>query len=309
MRKKAEALHLKALEIAKNYRKLEAELLEILIQMEKSKAFKTLGYPSLFQYATLSLKLSEANSYNFITIARKSIEVPELQRQVVEGSLSVSQAKRVVPVINQTNQDSWISKAITLPQKKLEKLVAAENPKLATPERATYVAKERLSLSFGMSEMAFEKFKKLQDLISQNLKKSCTMEETLDELMGFYEKQKDPVEKAKRIISKPKTNRHVAPLNLSQGKPLIPSFTQHQVNLRDQRRCAYKDNRGMICQNSRFVEIHHLKPLSKGGTHEINNLITVCKYHLANIITKHCMGDTKGLSRNNLDISYGSFDA
>ena len=277
MRKMAERLHVKALEIAKDYRKLEADLLDILIQMEKTKVFKTLGYPSLFQYATQALKLADASAYNFITVARKSLEVPELKKQIILGNLSVSQARRVAPVLNKTNQNQWIPKAITLPQKKLEKVVAEANPKLAVPERAKYVAKERLSLNIGVSEKAFEKLKKLQDLVSQNRKQSCSLEETLNELMDFYESHKDPLEKAKRVISKP-IRRQATP-DSPQVRRRLSDSLKHQVNLRDRRKCNFKDKLGNICGRSRFLDIHHLKPLSEGGTHELNNLITVCKFH------------------------------
>jgi len=277
MKKKAEILHLKALELSKNYRKLEAELLDILLRMEKTKAFKVLGYPSLFQYATQVLKLSEASSYNFITVARKSMQVPELKKQISSGNLSVSQARRVAPVLNKTNQSTWIKKAISLPQKKLEKLVAAENPKLAVPEKAKYVAKERLSLNIGISERAYQKLKRLQDLVSQNQKKFCNLEETLDELMGFYEKHKDPVEKAKRTVSKPR--KCSAPQNLPQVRRNLSNSIKHQVNLRDGRKCHYKDKLGNTCDGSRFLDLHHVKPLSKGGTDEPSNLLTVCKFH------------------------------
>ena len=239
MKKKAEFLHFKALEISKNFRKLEAELLDVLIQMEKTKAFKTLGFPSLFQYATQALKLSEANSYNFITVARKAIEIPEIRNQVCQGTISVSQARRIAPVINNTNKASWIQKAVELPQKKLEKEVASINPKLAVPERAKYVAKQRLSLNIGISEKAYLKLKKLQALVSKNQRRPCNLEETLDELMNFYETRKDPVEKAKRVKAKPK--KLDVTQHLPQVRRSIPAAIQHQVNLRDHRRCTYKD--------------------------------------------------------------------
>jgi hypothetical protein len=33
------------------------------------------------------------------------------------------------------------------------------------------------------------------------------------------------------------------------------------------------------CRNATFVDVHHLRPRSEGGTHEIENLVTLCAAH------------------------------
>jgi hypothetical protein len=72
-------LHQEALVRARNYRKSESGLLEILVEIESSRAFEKLGYSSLFVYCTMALGLSESHSYSLISVARKSREVPELK--------------------------------------------------------------------------------------------------------------------------------------------------------------------------------------------------------------------------------------
>ena len=53
-----QALHEKAKQTAKHYLRLEKELLELIIQIDKKKAFYRFGYSSLFTYVTESLNLS-----------------------------------------------------------------------------------------------------------------------------------------------------------------------------------------------------------------------------------------------------------
>jgi hypothetical protein len=81
----------------------------------------------------------------------------------------------------------------------------------------------------------------------------------------------------------------------------IPAKTLHSVNLRDQRKCQYPLIRAEkthtnadekvtekprslgipapLCGQTRFLEIRHLVPLSEGGSHTVQNLITLCSHH------------------------------
>ena len=281
MKTKAETLHSKALQISKSFRELESDLLETLIQIDTCRAYKKLGYSSLYQYVTQALKLAEGTAYNFITVARKAIEVPELQVEVSKGNLSISQARRIVPVLKPHNKEKWLPMAITLTQRGLEKEVASENPKTLTPERSKYVSKNRLNLNFGVSEVIFEKLQTAQDLVSQKSKKAASLEETLESLLDLYLERKDPVLKAKRNNHKPHKpqpiNRNLT--SLTRVRRALPAKVLHQIHLRDQRRCQFKDEQNKVCQSSRFIDIHHIKPVAKGGTDHIENLLTVCKFH------------------------------
>jgi hypothetical protein len=66
---------------------------------------------------------------------------------------------------------------------------------------------------------------------------------------------------------------------INKTRTPIPSAIKHQVHLRDQGRCAHQDPHGKRCNSSRWIEIHHKRPVSQGGTHDLNNLITLCSTH------------------------------
>jgi hypothetical protein len=59
----------------------------------------------------------------------------------------------------------------------------------------------------------------------------------------------------------------------------IPAAILHAVNLRDQRKCTYINRIGRACGQSRWVEVHHRKPVSMGGKNTLDNLITLCSGH------------------------------
>ena len=56
-----------------------------------------------------------------------------------------------------------------------------------------------------------------------------------------------------------------------RNKTTIPPRTRREVLARDRHRC-----RAPGCERTRFLEVHHLKPHSSGGTNAPTNLITLC---------------------------------
>ena len=59
----------------------------------------------------------------------------------------------------------------------------------------------------------------------------------------------------------------------------MPAKVFHQVQLRDQGRCCYTNEKGQRCSSKRFLEVHHLKPVSQGGNNDLINLMLLCSGH------------------------------
>ncbi len=291
------SLHERALKAAEQFRRAESELLVALRVVDQEKVFLSLGYSSLFLYATQALRLPESLAYSSITVMRKAQEVPELQSQIAQGRLSISKAAKVVSVLRVENQSDWITKALTLSTRSLEKEVAKENPKAATPEKAKYVSAQRLEVRLGLDEASMLKLRRTQDLVSGALGKAASLEQTLEVLAEFYLKHKDPVVKAKRVVAKKglspseasaparkSQERSVVPPAASIKRTEVPAPIAHSVRLRDQGRCQFKrQEKGSVCGETRWVELHHLKPVAQGGEHSLQNLVTLCKNHHAGI--------------------------
>ena len=56
-----------------------------------------------------------------------------------------------------------------------------------------------------------------------------------------------------------------------RSKSTIPPRIRREVLARDRHRCRRKG-----CNHSRFLEIHHLTPRTKGGSNDPENLVTLC---------------------------------
>ncbi len=305
-------LHEKALMIAKKYRGLEVELLEILEELDRTKAFYKLGYSSLFDYATNALNFSQDVSYIYIRIARKSREVPQLKEEIKRGRISISKAKKISSVLTRENQKEWIRKAKTLSCRKIEKEIAGVSPKNAIPDLLNYThpTKEvsehvsykkdiaRVQLQVGISEELMLNIKRAQDVLSQKLKRAVHLEETLEVMTRAYLEKQDPLERAKRqeergklqkgLKTPKKPKRKQVPQTLSKKtqpfyakkirKPLSANL-KHQMMIRYQGQCGARNKIGQRCPSRRHLEIHHIKPLAQGGRDEITNLILLCSGH------------------------------
>jgi hypothetical protein len=299
-------IHSKAMTCANNYKRAEAELLEVLQLVDQHRVYLEHSQTSTFGYVVHVLGLSESVAYNFIAVARKSVEIPELKTAIQSGELSVNKARKITSVLDSENHSHWIGLAKTLPQAKLEKEVARVQPELALPEKIKPVFQNRMLMQLGVSEKLLEKLKRVQDLESQRTKTPATLEQTLEVLAEGYLKRNDPMEKAKRFeirSTKAKKSEVIQTVNENKNSPLAPETLQpvsrqeqkrqtqtyktrrvlpaqlkHRINLRDKWQCTHleKDQR---CANKRWLEIHHVQPLSLGGTHELNNLTTLCSAH------------------------------
>ncbi len=191
-------IHKKALEIVARYRGCEIELIDILQQADSSGVCYVLGYNSLFKYCVDGLGLSEDVAYVFINIARKAKEVPALKEEIRAGNITVSKARRIVPVLREENQQHWLNLAKTVSKKELEKKVAASAPGLAVQEIAKYVQADRIKIQLGVSEDLMKMVERVQDIVSQKSRKVATIEDAVRAMAELYIDREDPLEKAKR---------------------------------------------------------------------------------------------------------------
>jgi len=197
--------------------------------------------------------------------------VPKLKEAIKEGILNISQAKRIVGVINLKNQEFWIDKASTLKQRELEKEVARENPKAALSDRIKPVCQNWSEIRAGISEEAEEILRRVQDLESQRTKSSCSFNDAMIAMGQAYLNKYDPIKRAERNIGK-------EPKPPSALRRRLPSHIKHQVMMRDQGQCSFIGKFGR-CSSRRWLDVHHRQLYSQGGDHSPDNLITLCKYH------------------------------
>ncbi len=272
-------IHNLALVRANNYKRAESELLESIEHVDKERVYLEHGHTSTFGYVVNILKLSESVASNFMAVTRKSAQVPELRQAIQSGELTVSKARKITSVLDSQNQAHWIGLAKSLPQAKLEKEVAKSFPQFAIAEKIKPVCENRMLMQVGISEELHNMIKRVQDLESQRTKTPVNIEQALKSSLIEYLDRHDPIEKAKR--SEQRQQHVLRQKRARQGEPnrYLSAQIKHAITLRDQARCTHTNQDGIRCENRRWLETHHIKQISFGGTNELTNLTTLCSVH------------------------------
>ncbi len=313
------SLHKLFLKYRERFRKFELEFIKLIQDCEATRLHRAMGCPSVFQYAVDVLAFSESVAYVYISVARKSLEIPQLLR----SGLSVSKASRIVSALTPENADELIAFALSNTNKKIDREVARRNPK-AGREKIKCLSDEFFSLEFKADSNFPELLSHVQSLQAQRGLDAGVGSAVMAGLKEYI-RRFDPVEKAKRMaLRKQKVGNGKCGQKKKAGQAEsaeYPSFAtdlkneelclnrvtskrkpltaeqRHAVNLRDGGRCVHQDAEGKQCLSDRWVEIHHVREVSRGGSNEPENLVTLCSFHHA--MFHQAMGHHRnGSSRN-----------
>src|SRR5581483_9754901 len=103
--------------------------------------------------------------------------------------------------------------------------------------------------------------------------------ETVNKLFTGTVRAPDPSSSPVRALGPSSSPvRAPKPANPNPRAP-IPAATEHEVRLRDQNQCQAPKPGGGICGQRRWIDLHHLKPVSQGGDNTARNLVTLCRAH------------------------------
>ena len=187
-----------------------------------------------------------------------------------EGSIHLTNARRIVPVLTQENKKEWLDKAKELSQRELERELVRVEPQRVTKERIRPITEKRLEMKLLISSEAEKDLRRMQDVLSQKHKKPCSLEEVITFMAKECLERHDPVKKAERsrLVARPISN-----------KRSLPSAISHEIVRRDESRCTFILPNGKRCPSQRWLHRHHKTPRSQGGEHSLENLTTLCATH------------------------------
>lgn len=275
-------IHDHALELSQTYGRVERELVEALIAVEAERVHQRLGCPSLFVYATQKLRLSESVAFALITVARKARQVPKLREAIADGRISPSKASRVAAHISDESADELIEFARTHTSREIDFEIARRHPSARGRDRVKPVSEDQVQITITVSKAAYEDLLRAQSLLAQRGRES-TMSDVVTEAASLLVNAWDPVKKAERAEKRRTQVVKVVPAeelcpNRVARKPLTAE-QKHRVFLRDRGRCTHIDGDGNRCNSDRWVDVHHIVLVSRGGSNEPENLTTLCSFH------------------------------
>jgi hypothetical protein len=120
-------------ELVRRSRRVEAELIWHLAEVDRRRLYRREACPSMHVYATARLHLSDAEAYLRITVARVSRRFPIVLRMLADGRLHLSAIAKLAPHLGQDNCDTLLAQAVGRSKREVEMLVARIAPRPDVP--------------------------------------------------------------------------------------------------------------------------------------------------------------------------------
>ena len=280
-------------------RQAERNAVVLFGEILRRKLYRELGYASIHLYATQALGFSRTKTYEFIRLAESLEKLPRLKRRVESGEVPWTKAREVVKVATPETEGEWLKLVNTKSRRELESEVAKSRavrdrdesqgelmPVPPTPKAAPnpYVTFRLETMSKAKLEAVIEKMMKLhhcsrEQVLMMALEsfsgdssprgdtpyqvivhrcEECGKSEVGD--VELSEAEAEQVACDSRVLEPGKRNRAT-----------IPPARRRAVLARDGHQCRTKG-----CRSKHFLEVHHIVPRSRGGTHDLANLTTLC---------------------------------
>lgn len=239
-----------------------AVLLHHIKEVDRRKLYCDWKYSSLFEWCVKELGLCEGSAHLRITAARLLQEIPEIEKRIEEGSLTLSNISQINQYCRQNKihdieekkelllQVENLSKKET--EKKLFSISGKEKPVKETKSR---ISESKSKVSLVLSDETLEALKEVKDLLGKDV--------SSDELIQLMAKAlKEKIEKEKfKQVSRPRAAQ------VAKGRA-IPASVKRTVYCRD-KKCVN-------CGSVRNLNFDHRLPFSMGGKSSVDNIRLLC---------------------------------
>jgi len=281
------------------------------------KLYRDLGYSSIYQYAEMELEFSSTRTGDFLRLAKKLEELPQLKQDLEQGKVGYTKAREIIKVANSQNEMQWLKEARHSTRDTLAKTVRKAKEEAKSQARVNRNQGSLLDqtqsilppaalkhrISFEMTTEQYARYEALCEKLykSGGFAGGCEKAEMI--LAGLGSLLKESAQERNASSSLPvqihvhkcpdcekaaiTTNRGEIPLAPEEvdrlecdaqidqpdrpNKSTIPPSVRRKILSRDRHLCQIEG-----CRNTLFLEIHHIKPRTCGGTNDLKNLITLC---------------------------------
>jgi 5-methylcytosine-specific restriction endonuclease McrA len=304
------------LELLQSSRRIESELVAHIGEVDQRRLYARYA-SSMFRYATEVLHLSEHEAYLRIEVARASRKHPMLLEMLADGRLHLSGIAKLAPHLTEANRDTLLERATHKSKREIEELVAElapqpdvpatirklpeprsraaptrkvlgpdrvevnsepkatpSNPAPAKPAVMKPIAPARYRIAFTASAELRDKLERLRALMRSSVPDgdlATLIEEAVTEKLERLESKR---------YGKAKTPRKsLQETDTSASSRYIPSAVRRAVYARDLGQCAFLDENGRRCAETRRLEFHHRHPYGRGGNHRLDNIELRCRIH------------------------------
>ena len=242
-------------------REATSRVLHHLKEIDRRKLYSEQKYSSLFDYCVRDLGYSEASAQRRIVAARLLGEIPEIDKKIESGLLTLSNISQMNQFFKEssTSVKRGILKKIEglskrECEKKLFQLSGKEGIQRETQKR---VSQDKVQVAIVLSDETMKELDKLKSLLGKDL--------SMDELVQFMAKEAiKSVEKDKfKQVKRPR--KVLSPAEVGR---VIPAELKREIYQRDQK-CTN-------CGSIHRLNFDHRIPYALGGPTNKENLRLLC---------------------------------
>ncbi|MBL0214613.1 MAG: HNH endonuclease [Myxococcales bacterium] len=301
-------LHQEITSVGKQIVCLEAREIDLLLEAEDTKLYRRMGFPTIYAYIESVLQHSHHVATERMRVAHELLELPGIAEQFRAGELAWTSVRELTRVATGKTEDAWLDAAEGKISTEIQQLVRGKSKgDLPTDPVDPKKIRHRIVLE-GISEEGMMLFKQARNAAADAQGGTCTDDELVRALAaGVLEpsagapqgkprhqiatttcracKQAHRVGAGMEVcVSAEELERvrcdseDIGDLEREEpGRKLqksIPDATRRKVFVRDKCRCVVPG-----CRSTRFLEVHHIKPRSEGGGHELSNTALLCDAH------------------------------
>ena len=237
--------------LVRQERKILKQLLDHLAEIQRRRLFCELGYSTLFKYLVHSLGYSEGGAARRINALKLIQKVPETIKMIEKGELNLTNAGLLYKFHKQKHDVRSI----------LDKVKNKSSDEC-----------EKILYSKGLN---IEKKKTIIKNISKNEKRvHITLKnQTLKRLNRLCAMEKKELNELIDQLSIEKLMQCLTGMNV-KGSRGVPTALKRNIFLRANFQCEH-----VGCNEYKGLEIEHVNPVAKGGSHDPCNLKVFCKSH------------------------------
>jgi hypothetical protein len=288
-------------ELLRQERQLTAAVLVHLAEVEARQLYRPAACSSMHVYCTRVLGMSEDQAFKRIRAARVVRRFPVVGVAVEEGRLHLSGVVLLAPHLTADNVESLVVEASGKSKAEIEVVLARLAPKPDVPQRLDRVAEqtelaapagdevapapppkdegraklaplapERFALQVTIGEATEKKLRRAQALLRHQVPSgdlSEVLDRALDALLDRVEGRKLGKARAPRAAKKCTNER------------AVPREVRRQVVARDGLRCSFVAEDGRRCEETGFLELDHVVPVSRGGRASVDGVRILCRTH------------------------------
>jgi len=291
-------------ELLREERRLTAEVLLHLGEVEVRQLYRPAACSSMHTYCTRVLGMSEDQAFKRIRAARAMRQFPVVAAAIEDGRLHLTAVVRLAPHLTDENVDLLVSEASGKSKAEIELLLArlAPRPDVAqrlervaeqtvlvpeppheghavvpeTPGRAdgrgrvAALSPERFALQVTIGEATQRKLLRAQALLRHQVPSGDlaeVMDLALDALLDRVEGRK---------FGKTRAPRRARPC--SDGR-YVPRDVRREVVARDGMQCSFVSEDGRRCDETGFLELDHVVPVARGGEATVETVRVLCRTH------------------------------